>query len=219
MNKSSKASQNGQTLIETVVALFVLITGIGAGLALAIYSFGTTSDTLNKVIATSLAREGIETVRAMRDGNWNNDIFQDCSDIGVNQPCSLNWLNNTYNIAGSAGAGISYRMNFDPSSSGFKFAANQTPASYRLYVSGTAVAPNGYTNTATAIPSNFFRKVSVIYENTNAPYTPSSPLVLLRSVVWWYGKNCNNALTNFTNPSDTLCKVAVEEHLSNWKNY
>src|SRR3989344_2406253 len=70
--------EKGQTLIETVVALFVLTTGLTAGLSLAIYSFSTTTEISRKIIATGLAREGIEVARRQRDSNWLAGTLSDC---------------------------------------------------------------------------------------------------------------------------------------------
>ena len=67
---SATRYQAGQTLIETIVALFVMTTGLSSGLALATFAFGSSSDISEKITATGLAREGIEITRRMRDSNW-----------------------------------------------------------------------------------------------------------------------------------------------------
>lgn len=65
----------GITLIETLVAIFVLITGIVGAFSLIISVMSFTSYNSNKLIASYLAQEGVELVRNIRDINWwqNND--------------------------------------------------------------------------------------------------------------------------------------------------
>ena len=63
-------SQKGETLIEVLVALVLLVVGALSALRL----FGLTGlnnqITKERVIATNLAREGLEAVRNIRDTNW-----------------------------------------------------------------------------------------------------------------------------------------------------
>lgn len=62
--------EKGQGLLETVIALSVIITGLTGALSLAISNLSSVSVSGNRVIAGNLAREGIEVVRNIRDGNW-----------------------------------------------------------------------------------------------------------------------------------------------------
>jgi len=62
--------ENGQTIIETMVAVFILMTGI-----LSIFALSQDTNTLafnikNQNIGTGLAREGIEAIKNIRDTNW-----------------------------------------------------------------------------------------------------------------------------------------------------
>ena len=59
----------GQTLIETLAAVFILVMGVSASVGLAIYAFNTSGGVVKQIIATGLAREGLEAVRNMRDSN------------------------------------------------------------------------------------------------------------------------------------------------------
>lgn len=63
-------TQRGVSLIETLVALFILVLGVTAALSLVGYVSNITAATRYKIIATNLAREGIEAVRNIRDSNW-----------------------------------------------------------------------------------------------------------------------------------------------------
>lgn len=205
----------GQTLIETVVALFVLVTGLAAGLSLAAFSFGATSDISEKITATGLAREGLEAVRRMRDSNWLAGNLTDC---GGGEFCYATWLNEPgkYNLSGTTGSGLEYHLFFNPASSTNKLTlSSANPSSnFRLYEQ----VGGGWSHTVTAAPTIFFRKINIIYTDTNSPYSATSPLVLVRSTVWWHGKSCPT-VTYVASPSDTSCKIISEEYLTNWKNY
>jgi len=205
--------ENGQSLIETIMAIFILTTGLASGLALAVFSFGAASDISEKITATGLAREGIESVRRMRDSNWMAASLSDCADLGSGQKCYPTWLNQTYNILGSAGSGIDYRLNFNPASGGNKWTLQNNP-SYRLYLNSAGALDHNPAGSQT----NFFRKVTIINQDSGSPYSAQSPLLLVRSSVWWHGKNCA-AITDLTNPSQTNCKIISEEYLTNWRNY
>lgn len=203
----------GQSLIETIVAIFVLVTGLSAGLSLAIFAYGSTSDIAEKIVATGLAREGIEGVRRMRDSNWlwgrQNGELEDCPELGSGQLCYHNWLTAPYDIRGTQ-SGTNYRLLFNPTANGNKWTLDSS-TNYRLSnYSSSALSHLG----STAL--HYFRKLTVINQNTNDPAAETR--VLVRSVVWWHGKGCAN-ITDWNAPSDTNCKIITEEYLDNWKNY
>ncbi|MFA6304450.1 MAG: prepilin-type N-terminal cleavage/methylation domain-containing protein [Patescibacteria group bacterium] len=60
----------GFTLIEVVVALGVVTTGVIAGMTLTSYNLNISSTSESRLVASNLAREGIEVVRWFRDSNW-----------------------------------------------------------------------------------------------------------------------------------------------------
>lgn len=62
--------QAGFTLIEVVVALAILGIGILGVVATANFSKRASTDNERTVVALNLAREGIESVRTIRDSNW-----------------------------------------------------------------------------------------------------------------------------------------------------
>lgn len=68
------ASQNGFSLLETVIALGILVVGIGGAVGLVAQSLSSIEAIKNKVISANLAQEGIEVVRNLRDENWLNDV-------------------------------------------------------------------------------------------------------------------------------------------------
>ncbi len=64
------SNKSGQGILETVIALGVIITALSGGMGLAIKSLTSSQQSQMSVIASNLAREGIEIVRNIRDRNW-----------------------------------------------------------------------------------------------------------------------------------------------------
>ena len=65
---------NGQSLVETIVAVGIMIVGITAVLTLAVISLSVSGVSKQNIIALNLAREGIEITRAVRDTHWLRDV-------------------------------------------------------------------------------------------------------------------------------------------------
>ncbi|MBU0598593.1 hypothetical protein KKF61_06435 [Patescibacteria group bacterium] len=63
-------NNKGQSLLEVIFALFILITGLVATIALIVTSINAGRESINKLVGASLSREGIEIVRNIRDSNW-----------------------------------------------------------------------------------------------------------------------------------------------------
>lgn len=62
--------EGGQTLLETIIAIGVILIGILGALVLVVANVQASRQSINRVTAANLAREGIEVVRNLRDGNW-----------------------------------------------------------------------------------------------------------------------------------------------------
>ena len=60
----------GQTLLELITALFVLALVLVGALALTSSNFRLEGIGSSRLIATNLAREGVELARSIRDSNW-----------------------------------------------------------------------------------------------------------------------------------------------------
>ena len=69
INYKSKP-QAGFSLIEAMIALSVIITGVVSGLTLTSFNLTASFISETRLIAANLAREGLETVRSLRDSNW-----------------------------------------------------------------------------------------------------------------------------------------------------
>jgi len=66
------SNQKGQSLLELLVALFILVSALAATVVLIVTSINAGREGRNRLIATNLAREGIELVRNIRDSNWSD---------------------------------------------------------------------------------------------------------------------------------------------------
>lgn len=65
-----KSKNRGFTLLEVIVAIFILTVGIGGSFVLIQQTISTASMVRSRLIATYLGQEGIEIVRNIRDNNW-----------------------------------------------------------------------------------------------------------------------------------------------------
>lgn len=63
-------TSRGQSMVEAMVALTIIITSITSAMALVQSSITASRIGGSQVVASNLAREGLEVVRAMRDSNW-----------------------------------------------------------------------------------------------------------------------------------------------------
>ena len=122
-------NQFGLTLIETTIALGILMIGILATLTLMLSSFNYVQRSEQEIIVVNLAREGIEIVRSMRNSqtvdlfsgaydnndyivdvsnNFNLDTLADDSNVNNCANCRLYLLNNRY-LHEPAGAATVYK--------------------------------------------------------------------------------------------------------------
>ena len=71
MEQSNNSTINrGFTLLEVIVAIFILTVGILGCYSLIIQTISSTRYNSDKLVASYLAQEGIEIVRNIRDTNW-----------------------------------------------------------------------------------------------------------------------------------------------------
>jgi hypothetical protein len=211
--------QRGQSLIETIAAIFILTSTLAAGIGLTIYAHTNTRISQNEIVASNLAREGVEVVRAMRDSNWlASDAkggqwdLQACSDIG-GRLCYPRVTQQAppythYNLSSG-----NHRLIFNSSDQSWTLG---NPPNYDLYLQ----ADGTYAHTINGV-STFARMIDITF-NSAAPYTNqnSNQEMIVKSVVAWRGKGC----TAFTTNQDLLtlstpCKIVAEEHMTNWKDY
>jgi len=83
MPLSFKKYNQGQGLLEVVVAIGVLSTGVFSVLTLMTSGLNAAIENKERLKAGNLAREGIETVRSIRDSNWLKSNVFDVGLVGV----------------------------------------------------------------------------------------------------------------------------------------
>lgn len=73
--------QKGFSLVEVIVAVFILEVGLLASMSLLTSTFGSFQLSQKQFVAANLAQEGIEKVRNKRDSNWvsRRDTWQGIS--------------------------------------------------------------------------------------------------------------------------------------------
>lgn len=211
----SSNRQKGQTLIETIVGVFLLVTGLTTALGLAIYALAASNQNFSQIIAANLAREGIEVIRVMRDSNWlAADATGGVYDLAsCPQPPMSGLLcyprvfeGPTFNLNPQNNNVYTTGVTFIPSSRSYAFVAD-----YLLYLQ-----PDGsYLQTPNG-DAVFSRKLVVSY-NTSGNFSVQHPELIVKSIVGWKGKKCNPMANN--DPETTNCKILLEEHLTNWKDY
>jgi len=130
----------GFTIIEVVVALGVVVTGVIAGLTLTTYNLNVAVASDFKLIAANLAREGVEAVREVRDSNWleNNPWDMGLTDL----------------------AGYRLTANFDSSANLWSFNVQTTDIANcdncKIYLDK---ASGVYSHNALNSPTNFKREI------------------------------------------------------------
>lgn len=210
MKIAAEKKQLGQTLIETLVAIFILVVGLVSALSLAISSFQSTDTASKQVVATALARQGVEAVKNIRDSNWLNGSVSDCSaTMGTGNFCFTNWLG-TGTTSLAAGT---YAVKFNSASTVDPWTLQANPASFVLNYNS---ANGSYDIGGTGSASIYSRKI-VITQNVSAPFSAANPQLDVVSTVWWTGRRCPN--TNDPSTLSASCKVNLELHLTNWRNY
>lgn len=63
-------NENGQSMLEAVIATGIIVTAVSSALTLVSSSIKAEKESEALLSAGNLAREGIEAVRAIRDSNW-----------------------------------------------------------------------------------------------------------------------------------------------------
>lgn len=69
-----KMSNRGFTLLEVIIAVFLIIVGISGAFLLITKTLGQMAASSSQLVAAYLTQEGIEIVRNIRDTNWLEQI-------------------------------------------------------------------------------------------------------------------------------------------------
>jgi prepilin-type N-terminal cleavage/methylation domain-containing protein len=167
-------NEQGFTLIELMIALAVFTIGIVAALSLALANYNNSRDNLDKIVASNLAREGIELIRNVRDSNW---LRAEANASCEGNPCAWdygldvtsNYVYIDYNdprpslaSSGNCALGHSQCMNNCGTDGAF----------CRLYKNNTS---NFYDHDDSGVPSKYYRviKLEEICLNEDIPDPPN----------------------------------------------
>lgn len=87
--KQNLEIKKGFTIIEVIVAIFVIVTGFVGVLSLVTQTVSSATYSKDKLIAAYLAQEGIEIVRNIRDTNWISGVGwdTDLTSCSAASPC------------------------------------------------------------------------------------------------------------------------------------
>jgi len=166
--KSIFKSRRGETLVEVFVAIIILV--VGALSAVKLLGLASINNQLTKerVIATNLAREGLEAVRNIRDTNWlrfggerrlcwNNLDVSTCLDDDVDGVTNNPIAHETNYIVKFDT--LNYRWGLEAAVGGKLDLADGIDAAYRLQTDATGL----YNHDATGTDTIYFREIYTEY--------------------------------------------------------
>lgn len=172
--------QRGESIIESMVAISIIVTSLVGIMALFSDNIRTNQSTKNKIIAINLAREGIEAVRYVRDSNWlvysnqrrvcwNNNTTATCVDADSDGRTDTP-LNGNYNA------------NMDPSDFSWELTSDSDGIDRDdnlLYLKD-----GFYQHDATGTGTTFMRQIQISYPDGNSDKTENNRMNV-KSVVQW----------------------------------
>ena len=194
-------------MIELLVAIFVIVTGIVAVLALSIITITAARESIMQVEAVNLAREGIEVVRSIRDSNWLS--------IQAGELSADNWDDGLYLLTDYEAVSEFYPVD-DPDTSEIdagKWELNYDAAAedqrLKILTDGTYVhfqytvgEPTGYYRNIITLP--ICEDESVISSGACSDSGQEKIGIKVTSTVTWQEPNRTNT-------------TAVEEDIYNWR--
>ncbi len=247
MNKNN--FQKGQSLIETIAAIFILTMALTTVIGVTIYALSKSNVSQKEIVATNLAREGIDVLRMMRDTNWmagdvggaNYSLDVDCGttppngNTGLpqtgqggasenpmnNKTCYPQWMDGpTYNFDPNSWSGANdARVRLDTPSS-VSWILETVNGSRRYHM---CIEATGEIRHSNACDNNtnppYARRIQISSANTASPYTRRNPQLRVVSTVVWQDKKCPSIVNADPVSLNTSCKVVTEEFLTNWKDY
>lgn len=210
----------------------MLVTAISAALGLVNYSLALTTNITKQMVGLGLAREGVESVRNMRDTNWLvGDLSLDCGTTNLD-PCYKTWLdgpaNKDYNLT-FTGSGY-FVLSTDPSSEiddpywDLQFTGSPSAPANKLCLSEDVTFGGFYVPADSLgdcgsgqIESDYYRQILLVPE-TPIGYTDVDlgPRLKVMVRVWWDDRRCSAGPTF---PGVGVCGLELVTYLTNWKNY
>lgn len=129
----------GFTLVEVLVSLALLTTGLVPAFVLASNAVNLSTQIKNSLISANLAQEGVEVVRAIRDSNWFADSLTPLEDNGLSScagGCQVQWdsvdMDNTSKDS---------PLKLDPKSGMYQYNGSGPDSIFRRKITITTVTP------------------------------------------------------------------------------
>jgi len=167
-------NKTGLTLLETTIALGILMIGILASITLMLSSFNYIQATEDEIVVVNLAREGLEIMRSVRNNNSNPPVGQTKIDI-----FSGSYDNQSYVVDSSVNATLS-PGNYLFGVTNISQCSGGTNTACTLYLT-----PAGrYTHDPTGNERTSFSRLIII-----APSPDYSYEKIITSTVSWQTKN------------------------------
>ncbi len=138
---SVKNKESGFTLIEMIIATFIMVVGIVGVMSLIQRVIFSSSISSSRLIAAYLAQEGAEIVRNVRDTNW------------LEARTAVNSWDEGLTVCGGTGFIADYSHSYGP---------NQIDPSFSCY-SGQYlnIDANGFYSYSSGVPMKFKRKILI----------------------------------------------------------
>jgi len=165
------STQKGFTLVETLVAIFVLTLSITGPLFIAQQSFTSAATARDRTTASFLAQEGIEYVRSVRDHNYlsGQDWLTSLSPcIGLGKACTVDPIGETYPLVELCVSGVCGPL--QKTSNGV-FGYQNGSEETRFVRTITITFPDDPVTDRDGFPAEVLVKVTVTWENKSVTRT------------------------------------------------
>lgn len=222
-----KRDYKSQGLIESLIAMAVIVVGLVSVLTLVVFNLRVQSYSHDMLIATNFAKEGIEVIRSIRDTNWMNENDWD-QDLITEYDYPISEEKGFLFINGFVWEGVDDEYfiedigcSWDACAFGEDPVLGPTPA--RMYIvtkdNKTIYDQLGFLNSSESVATNFFRVVFVneicldgnnqeyiltIYDEHCEDFADERIGFQIISKVGWYDK-------------DIMRTVEAEEWIYNWR--
>ena len=196
-------NQNGFTIIELVISIFILsiaIIGIFNAFSMMVV---LTSNTEDRLTAAYLAQEGMEVIRNIRDSNWLN------ADANTNPDTIVPWDDGLSECEQSTGCEVDYKTT-GPDSLGFNLNPVRPWAEDYLKIDPI----NGFYNCNTGTTTKFKRKIKI-----QTASLPPYVMKVLVQVSWDEKANILDSTGHLAGDCGQSNCIQVEDTLYNWYNY
>lgn len=221
-------SESGFTFVEVVVAIAVVTIALLATVVVGSQTVNTSNTNERKVVATNLAREGVELVRSIRDSNWQvySDQLQTlainpAAPIPIRAPSDWDCYSTDVAVAGTWPFSCSGHMSQLPAAgSSFQLypgtgevvpylspvtggAAGNTKSSAFIVCANPAAANGMYVPSAGTCPASktYYRRLVLSGQVGHN----NSPTIRVQVFTTW--------------PDNKGADIVMEEYLTDWRKF